>query len=310
MRDRPKTDGYTERKPWRGAVQRLFTLEKGYALLLASAIFTVAAVADYFTSSGLELTSFYIFAILLASWNCGWRWGLVFAGASLLTLVILGYYTGHIHSRPVYFDISIGNRLFVFLVVVLLTTQLRRLYDRIEHTARIDFLTGVPNRPAFFELLHNEIARYERDGYPFSVAYVDVDNFKSVNDRAGHKQGDLLLAAVGKTIRRTLRKTDSVARLGGDEFAIVFPHTGLETATQIVRRVCENLNRRMDKGTWPVTFSVGLGAFARTGLSPQDVIDHCDSLMYRVKRNGKNDLACELITNRGIKPELRASAAP
>ncbi len=156
-------------------------------------------------------------------------------------------------------------------------------------TARIDWLTRIPNRRAFTELLVTEIARYERTGVPFSVAYIDLDDFKAINDRFGYERGDLLLRKIVETVKRSLRQTDAVARLGGDEFAILFPASSIDAALPVMQRVRAELDALNQEGG-SVTFSIGLGTFGRPGLSADEVTALCDSLMHRVKREGKKAL--------------------
>ena len=154
-----------------------------------------------------------------------------------------------------------------------------------------------------------EIARYERTGIPFSVAYIDVDDFKPINDRFGHEKGDLLLCEIAKAVGRNLRKTDTVARLGGDEFVILFSASNLDAALPVMQRVRTELDA-LHTEAGPVTFSIGLGAFSRPGLSPDEVIACCDSLMYRAKREGKNTIACDQFADTSAKPSQPSAKVP
>ena len=212
--------------------------------------------------------------------------------------------------NPLYLYVILGNRVFTFLIVVGLTVPLRQLYDQEQRTSRIDFLTKLLNRMALYELIGTELARNMRSGNPFSVAYIDCDNFKDVNDRFSHEEGDMLLRASAKAMKRSLRATDAVARLGGDEFVVLLPDTGRETALEIINRLRDELDKLMEECHWPVTFSVGLGVFNRPGLSPEEIIHSCDTLMYMVKDHHKNGIACELITGRDVaqKPESKEVA--
>jgi diguanylate cyclase (GGDEF)-like protein len=97
--------------------------------------------------------------------------------------------------------------------------------------ARVDYLTHIPNKLGFDEQLKIEIARHRRDRNPFAVAYIDCDNFKSVNDTRGHAAGDRVLKVVAETARANLRVTDVFARLGGDEFAVILPDRRIRRAS-------------------------------------------------------------------------------
>jgi len=274
---------------WQAAVQRLFALDFRQALTLCSVLFVIIAVIDYVTPPELNLTFMYVFVILLACWNLGLTWSLVFTAlASGMQFLIVDQIKGDYISL-MYLYIDLGNRFFTFLLIVALTVPLRTVYGREKTTARIDWLTRIPNRRAFTELLVTEIARYERTRVPFSVAYVDLDDFKAINDRFGYERGDLLLRKIVETVKRSLRQTDAVARLGGDEFAILFPASSIDAALPVMQRVRAELDALNQEGG-SVTFSIGLGTFGRPGLSPDEVIALCDSLMHRVKREGKKAL--------------------
>src|SRR6266705_1939703 len=235
-------------RAWQAAVQRLFALNFRQGLTLCSVLFVIFAVIDYVTPPELNLTFMYVFVILLACWNLGLTWSLVFTAlASGMQFLIVDQIKGDYISL-MYLYIDLGNRFFTFLLIVALTVPLRTVYGREKTTARIDWLTRIPNRRAFTELLVTEIARYERTGVPFSVAYIDLD-----------------------------------------EFAILFPASSIDAALPVMQRVRAELDALNQEGG-SVTFSIGLGTFGRPGLSADEVTALCDSLMHRVKREGKKAL--------------------
>ena len=116
------------------------------------------------------------------------------------------------------------------MIFTLLLSSLKRALDRERELSGTDVLTGIRNARSFREVLGAEIERSKRFQRPFTVAYLDLDNFKTVNDCHGHEHGDELLRLVGNTILTGIRKTDTVARLGGDEFALLLPETEYEAA--------------------------------------------------------------------------------
>jgi diguanylate cyclase (GGDEF)-like protein len=154
--------------------------------------------------------------------------------------------------------------------------------------ARTDYLTGAVNGRSFAELAEAEINRARRNEHPFSVAFMDVDDFKLVNDREGHSAGDRLLQLVSDTIRHNVRNVDTVARLGGDEFAVLMPETGDDAAQVVIRRVRRELLDVVKRRGWPVTFSVGVVTWDIPPTSVDDVLRAADDLMYTAKRLGKN----------------------
>jgi len=157
--------------------------------------------------------------------------------------------------------------------------------------ARIDSLTGLANRRAFYESTELERKRALRHARPLSLAYLDLDNFKQVNDRNGHEVGDELLACVGGIMRANLRAEDLVARLGGDEFAVLLPESDYQAASIAVAKLHRILSDEMQKHCWPVGVSMGMVTFESIPENVEDMVHAADELMYTVKHNGKNRVA-------------------
>jgi diguanylate cyclase (GGDEF)-like protein/PAS domain S-box-containing protein len=161
--------------------------------------------------------------------------------------------------------------------------------------ARLDFLTGIPNRRTFYQDVESEAHRARRYGRPLTLAYIDVDNFKSMNDLFGHAKGDEVLKQVAGTIHSNIRVTDTAARLGGDEFAVLLPETDSQAADVVVSKIRSLLEQERSDRAWPISFSIGVVTFEKTLGSTQDMINKADELMYEVKRQGKNSML--LVTN-------------
>jgi len=247
-----------------------------------------AAIFDYATAVEISASAFYLFAILVASWNCGAGWGFVFAVFSFAFQTTLGLVQGHPFSSNLYFLYAQGNILLEYGVAVFLTAQLRRLFERERYTARIDLLTGVKNRQGFHEILESEIARHARNGASFCLAYLDCDDFKGVNDHFGHAEGDRLLEAVGHVTAASVRRSDTVGRLGGDEFAVVFPETDQAEAAAIEVKLRHALTKMTrPRPWWAVTFSIGIATFEAMPPSADAAMAYVDQLMYRAKNSGK-----------------------
>src|SRR5712671_3941527 len=115
--------------------------------------------------------------------------------------------------------------------------RLSRLLDVEEKLARTDPLTGLPNRRAFLERVSDELARARRTAHPVSIAYIDIDNFKRINDDKGHVEGDEFLKEVAQAIRETIRASDVAARLGGDEFAVLFTDAKRSSVEPLAHRL-------------------------------------------------------------------------
>ncbi len=155
--------------------------------------------------------------------------------------------------------------------------------------ARMDTLTGLLNRRAFWEACEAEVARCKRYQRPVSVAYVDVDDFKTINDRYGHTTGDRFLKTFANTLRKATRTTDFVARLGGDEFAVLMPETG-EKGIQFVLQRLNQLTQIMEKHLFSITVSVGAVTFLKAPVNAEALISAADQQMYLAKRKGKNGI--------------------
>ena len=175
-------------------------------------------------------------------------------------------------------------RLGFFLSMVFLLNAFRREKEY----AREDYLTGLGNRRRFFELADVEIRRSRRYGGPFTVAYVDVDDFKAVNDEYGHSEGDVLLKGIAGVMKESTRSTDVVARLGGDEFAVLLPESGSEAAGKFIQKLHRRLVQAGNRVRRAVTFSIGVVTFETPPASGDEMVRIVDDLMYRAKIRGKD----------------------
>jgi len=180
-------------------------------------------------------------------------------------------------------------------------TERRRVEDRITHLAHYDALTDLPNRALFHEQLKRELARIA-PGEQLAVLYIDIDEFKSVNDTLGHLIGDELLKSVAASLGRCVRDTDFVARLGGDEFAIV--QTGIRTAddvTGLVTRVLDTIREPYECLGHQVTTdaSIGIALAPQHGTDLDQILKNADLAMYAAKSAGRR-------TYRFFEPEMDA----
>jgi diguanylate cyclase (GGDEF)-like protein len=180
-------------------------------------------------------------------------------------------------------------------------TERRRVEDRITHLAHYDALTDLPNRALFHEQLQRELARIA-PGEQLAVMYIDIDEFKSVNDTLGHLIGDELLKSVAVSLGRCIRDTDFVARLGGDEFAIV--QTGVRTAdevTGLVTRVLDTIREPYECLGHQVTTdaSIGIALAPQHGTDLDQILKNADLAMYAAKSAGRR-------TYRFFEPEMDA----
>jgi diguanylate cyclase (GGDEF)-like protein len=251
------------------------------------ALVLLVAVLDYSTGYEMSFAIFYLVPVSLAAWYIGRNAGLGMALVSAAVWQIANKLAGEVLSNPLLYAWNMAVRVVVYSIVVVLLHDLRVALTHERRLARTDPLTGIMNRRAFHEELAREILRVRRHEYPLTIAYIDLDDFKAMNDRFGHSTGDTLLRTVAGTIDRVIRDTDVVARIGGDEFAILFPDTDTAGAEKVLVEIQEHLRQALDRPSWKVTFSIG----AITCWAPstiEAVLRDVDRVMYSVKRTGKN----------------------
>ncbi len=263
---------------------------KSFFWIFGPIIALIIGGSEYLLGYGVSISIFYLVPISLAAWYVGKR------AASFLALTSAGIWfaVDEISANPfanTYVPFwNAAVRLCLFLIIVFLLDGFKR-----EKTyAREDYLTGLGNLRYFFEMAEAEINRFRRYGHPFSVAYIDVDDFKSINDRFGHSEGDALLKSIAEIIKSNVRATDIDARLGGDEFGLLLPETGAERAVRFFNKLHYRLSEAVmhDRS---VTFSVGVVTFVQPPGSIDEMIRTVDKLMYSAKESGKNVVKYQVI---------------
>jgi diguanylate cyclase (GGDEF)-like protein len=266
------------------------------SVVLISTAFLVLllGVVDVLTGPEISLSVFYLFPILAATWLIDARAGAFVSVASAMSWRLADSLGGQVYSHPLIPYWNMLVRLGFFLTNTFLLSELQVRLRRERDSARIDPLTGIANRRQFYELAELQIARAGRHGEPFTVAYVDIDGFKGVNDRFGHATGDLLLSLAANTIQANLRAVDVIARMGGDEFAILLTHTEKEPAEEALLRVSSLLEGLARDREWPVTFSIGAVTFISPPSSVDEMIRTADDLMYAAKQSGKGIIRHEV----------------
>lgn len=168
-----------------------------------------------------------------------------------------------------------------------------RLYAEVKEQARVDKLTGLFNRRSLDEVITSEINRHTRYGGVFSLIILDLDLFKTFNDKYGHLAGDDLLRKIGSAIKNSIRSADQAFRYGGDEFAIMLPNTVADAADLVAERIREQIASRLAGGEIPVTASLGLATWPANGTGAKDIVAAADAALYRAKRSGRN--RCEQV---------------
>jgi len=275
-------------------MDRLANLEKKISLywMTTGCLFVaVVGIGDYVTGNELSFSLFYLIPIVLVTWFSGRNLGLAISVIAAITWFVADALVGQSYPPPLvirYWNAIV--RLCFFVVVTLLLSALKAL-EREKEIARVDHLTGTANRRYFFEVAQTELDRSQRYKRPFTIAYIDLDGLKTVNDQSGHRTGDKLLCAVVNRAKSHLRRTDLMARLGGDEFILLLPEIGQDAAQMIIPKIQSILLDEMRRNDWPVTFSIGALTYRDGPITADELLRRADELMYSVKRSGKNAIA-------------------
>jgi diguanylate cyclase (GGDEF)-like protein len=238
---------------------------------------------DWVDRETYSIAFFYMFPIGFTTWYAGKGFGQGIALLAALNWTVDNH--THLLAPMIWNSIS---TLGVFLVTCTLVGKVRSMWESERNHSRRDHLTGLMNSRAFLETLTYEVERFKRGGDPFSLGYIDLDEFKAVNDRYGHQKGDELLRLVADLFRDNLRRTDIIARMGGDEFVIFFPATQGEAIKTVMQKVRKQFLAVMREHRWPTTFSMGVVTFESPPADADEVVLAADRLMYQAKQSGKN----------------------
>jgi diguanylate cyclase (GGDEF)-like protein len=166
-----------------------------------------------------------------------------------------------------------------------------QLFEEVEHRARTDFLTGLPNHRFFQTTLSLEFGRATRHNHALSLLIVDLDFLKEVNDKFGHPSGDIVIRTVAETIRSTCRDIDFAARYGGEEFTVILPETALNAAVQVADRIRESISALRFVGAGTITASIGVSNYPVNAVSKEDLIRVADQALYVAKNGGRDRVA-------------------
>ncbi len=165
-----------------------------------------------------------------------------------------------------------------------------KLFEKMQHQAMLDGLTGLMNHKTFYDALERELWRSRRYGGKISMIMADIDNLKAINDTYGHRVGDKVIREISRRIKECIRQIDLAARYGGDEFGIILPSTSLEEAILVSQRIVESVSA--SPVCWqsvrvPLSISVGVGQYG-ADANPEDITNRSDRALYSAKQSGKN----------------------
>ncbi len=255
-----------------------------YVLIGITMIWALHTV-DYFFYPGVGFSLLYWIPVSMATWFSGIWGGVIVALSSSIGWAIHDYLKGINFQDPVR---TIFLELGFLLVGAYILANLKKSLEVEKSFAETDPLTNVGNWRWFTQKADYEIKRAVRYKRVMSLMYLDIDNFKHMNDTYGHITGNELLTMVGLTIKNHTRKTDIAARLGGDEFAVLLPETNESQALVVALKLKELLDKAMRATKWPVTFSIGIVTFEQPPANVDDLVRLADAMMYEAKDKGKN----------------------
>jgi diguanylate cyclase (GGDEF)-like protein len=253
-------------------------------------LFGFVGVLDYITGSEISLSFLFLIPAAFAIGYVHDRVRSLVILLSICAFLLSDWTTGNGYSQAIIHYWNGSLRLLMFLLVIWLLQEFKRALAHERMFAQTDYVTGIANYHEFRQQLHAELERASRSKRPISLAYIDLDGFKQVNDSLGHRAGNALLRTAAQTFEATIRRTDLVARLGGDEFAILLPNTGQTGAKSIMQRLQATFLKQMETCRAHVTLSAGVISFPSPPASVEEMIHQADNLMYQAKALGKNDI--------------------
>jgi diguanylate cyclase (GGDEF)-like protein len=274
------------------------------ALLIVASL-ALVGLLDYVTGPWLSFALLYVLPVLAAAWWLG-RGPALLAGLTAGLAWFEAEAWGHRGEPTRDLMWNSMSRLAMLLAMAAMVvrikddrkrlkdvnTRLAELLTGAERLARTDPLTGLPNRRAFLERLTDELARARRNATPVCIAYLDVDNFKNLNDRRGHAEGDEFLRHISHAIKDTVRASDVAARLGGDEFAVLFADAKRIAVEPLAQRLLARVRALGDR--YPdldLGASVGMAWFEHPPATPELLLQRADGAMYEAKTAGKHRFA-------------------
>jgi len=266
---------------------------RGFLLAVGGfGLVAVIGMFDFVTGPELSFAIFYLIPIALGAWLGGFSQGILLSMACAISWQIVEIEEGSTVAPMIQLWNGIA-RFGIFVVTSSLLSRLRLSLFIEKKLARSDQLTGAANGRTFYETVSLTVEHALRDDRPITLAYLDLDNFKWINDNLGHAAGDQVLCELVMVIQRNIRTVDLLARLGGDEFAVLLSDCGAPDSRATLDRIRERFVEEMRKRQWPVTISIGAVTFPNPARDVDAMVRQVDELMYRAKKAGKNRLIHE-----------------
>lgn len=258
--------------------------------LIGLAMVVALGHADYVGGRDLNFAPFYVVPIALVTWGSGLGGGIVLSLASAVAWIAAEAFQGADYTTPSFYLWNSVIRAAAYIGIAILLARYRKTLCTERVRARTDYLTGAANAQHFSEVAVRELRLARRSRHPLSIAFVDVDDFKRINDQHGHAAGDRVLQAAAVAMRRNVRRGDVVARVGGDEFVMLFPQTDEACAGVLIARIRQSLAEELEREGFQVSLSVGIATFAVPPRTVEEMVSAADRAMYTVKAATRNRL--------------------
>jgi diguanylate cyclase (GGDEF)-like protein len=264
-------------------------------LVLSLIFLAIIGAVDIVTGFELSSSFFYLLPVTVAVIMCGRNIAFMVSFLCAVVWLAADMYSGAHYSRAFIPYWNAMTRMGYYVVHTFLLSLMLTLLKEQRQLAVKDHMTGVYNGRMFEEILGLEIKNSERTGRPLTLCYMDIDNFKIINDTFGHSEGDKVLKTFCRIAGDNIRSNDVLARVGGDEFVILFRETSLSEGKAIMARVTESLSSLTESLKCSPQLSAGLVNYIVPPRSANAIMAEADKLMYEAKEQGKNRVICREI---------------
>ncbi len=259
-------------------------------MLIGLGATVLVGAADYFSWYELSFSVFYLAPIVLVAWYAQPGAGFVFCGLSAVVWCLVEITSGAGYSNTFIPFWNTMVRFGFFVVTTYLLVELKEHLRIEQRLARTDALTGALNARALRDTCERMLLLARRNNRAVVLAYIDIDNFKAINDKFGHGEGDRVLQSVSRILTGSVRASDVVGRIGGDEFAVFLPESDRTAAEVVFNKIHRELVADATANQWPIGFSVGVAVFNPVPPSVDTALGIADQIMYEVKKSGKNNI--------------------
>ncbi|MEO8410903.1 MAG: GGDEF domain-containing protein [Propionivibrio sp.] len=278
-------------------------------LIWCLGLLTIAALGFLHAATKAEFAfaAAAILPVTAVAWVGGRRDGFIFSALATGMWMSIDLLTERHYSPLWIVPVNAVVRIATYGLVSHLVARVNILLAREQDMARHDALTRLLNRRAFVAEGDDEVSRSRRYGHPVAVAFLDLDDFKTLNDSQGHEVGDRALQAVADALREALRVADQIARLGGDEFAVLLPEITYAAASEAGQKIAAAVDAAM-KPFPPVSASVGVVWFETANNSFPAMLSAADALMYEIKQAGKHGVRTQPQSVSRVRPDNRSDS--